>query len=413
MPSEKNAKMSFSKDESEPCRAQHYDGMELTGSHFALQVALQTMKERCHRLQQRLSHLEEENSRLKSHKCDCEIDPHSGPSGDSSQQQLEQLKEQVTQLTSQKSQLSHQIIMVVTENKQLWNRLSHMTKVNKSLGGHLSKISDTLNQHTSGSLSNSPKKSKGDVKHPSQRGDSTSVASKNLNETNQSKKSGSEINSLRQIDGSLEEISLKLLNSIQQEKSELEQQYAQMVEMNNDTSPSFNLNTMGLSFVYEDENHAVKLIKENCKDLEKMKEALLDQQNALKSAIAKVTSLKEARAKSFCPQCLSKHGKWKEIDVMTDDGGIDNNLKLNEGEMKFKDQWTGEVNDDKLDNVLSVGNKESSTSVAKEQVHTCPMCGMKWAYSTPFEVFQKHVTDHFPPDNDDWTSIGNDLDMLA
>lgn len=38
--------------------------------------------------------------------------------------------------------------MVAAENRQLWNRLSKLTKTNKSLGSQLTKISDTLKQHS-------------------------------------------------------------------------------------------------------------------------------------------------------------------------------------------------------------------------------------------------------------------------
>lgn len=37
--------------------------------------------------------------------------------------------------------------MVAAENRQLWNRLTRLTKTNKSLGSQLIKISDTLKQH--------------------------------------------------------------------------------------------------------------------------------------------------------------------------------------------------------------------------------------------------------------------------
>lgn len=37
--------------------------------------------------------------------------------------------------------------MVAGENRQLWNRLTRLTKTNKSLGSQLTKISDTLKQH--------------------------------------------------------------------------------------------------------------------------------------------------------------------------------------------------------------------------------------------------------------------------
>lgn len=51
------------------------------------------------------------------------------------------------ELTKQKSRLTHHVFMVAAENRQLWSRLSRLSKTNKSLGSHLSKISDTLMQH--------------------------------------------------------------------------------------------------------------------------------------------------------------------------------------------------------------------------------------------------------------------------
>lgn len=38
--------------------------------------------------------------------------------------------------------------MVAAENRQLWNRLNKLTRANKTLGSQLTKISDTLKQHS-------------------------------------------------------------------------------------------------------------------------------------------------------------------------------------------------------------------------------------------------------------------------
>lgn len=399
------------------------DAVDVTGSHFALQVALQTMKERCQRLQQRLSFLEEENSRLKLKKFDGESNSENENKASSSSLkiQLEQMQEQLSQLTRQKSQLSHQIIMVVTENKQLWNRLSHMTKVNKSLGGHLTKISDTLNQHTSGSFCSSPKKSVSkavESKQITSKGDFSPLnITKGSDETDKGveKIASGKSSPMKRgtSDGSLEEISLKLLNSIQLEKTELEQQYAQMVEIHNDTSPSFNLNTMGLSFIYEDESQAVKIIKEHCKDLEKMKQSLLEQQVALKNSVTKFRALKDG-VRSYCHQCLAKRGKRCEVQPILEEVNIGNASKVNEEvENKSPNVWDGESDIKKIENSLSVEQKNiSNSNCNKEQMHICPMCGMKWSSSTPFEIFQKHVTDHFAPDDDDFTALENDFEAI-
>lgn len=120
---------------------------EELASNYALQVALQTMKERCQQLQARLSVVEEENLQLKIDKQrhvrhGSKISPQA--SGD-----IDKLQEQIAQLSRQKSQLTHHIFMVATENKHLWTRLSLLTEANESLGTRLNKISNALSNHTS------------------------------------------------------------------------------------------------------------------------------------------------------------------------------------------------------------------------------------------------------------------------
>lgn len=129
---------------------------EAIGSHYALQVALQTMKERCQHLQQRLAAVEEENLRLRIENrrrrsdsaCTITADALTNESEDS-KIRINGLEEKVATLTRQKSQLTHHLFMVATENRQLWSRLSHLTQANQSLGSHLSKISTTLSRHHS------------------------------------------------------------------------------------------------------------------------------------------------------------------------------------------------------------------------------------------------------------------------
>lgn len=122
---------------------------EQLASHYALHVALQTMKERCLALQQRLTTVEQENSTLRkkygqdqpNHGAACNMDDRG---------EIEMLREQVGELTRQKYQLTEHIGMVALENRQLWLRLSKLTKDNKSLGVSLNKIKDTLTESTAG-----------------------------------------------------------------------------------------------------------------------------------------------------------------------------------------------------------------------------------------------------------------------
>lgn len=123
------------------------EGLE---KHYALQVALQTMKERCQNLQHRLTTVEDENLRLRMVSGIDKPDQQSGGrlgelgSKFSGQNEIELLRDKVAELTRQKVQLTEHIAMVATENRQLWSRLSKLTKDNHTLGSSLNKMKDSL-----------------------------------------------------------------------------------------------------------------------------------------------------------------------------------------------------------------------------------------------------------------------------
>lgn len=124
---------------------------ENQASNYALHVALQTMKERCLALQQRLTVVEEENLALRL-KYGTDTPSNRGgmlDTGDMNRSENDQLRDKVGELTRQKHQLTEHIGMVASENRQLWSRLSKLTKDNQTLGISLNKIKDTL----SGSVS--------------------------------------------------------------------------------------------------------------------------------------------------------------------------------------------------------------------------------------------------------------------
>lgn len=112
------------------------DEMNISGSkdnlaaYFALQCGLETMKERCVTIQNRLSQVEEENVRLRMLSG---IDkPDISTNGDNKSfgnvNEVEVLREKIGELTRQKLQLTDHIAMVASENRQLWSRLSKLTK---------------------------------------------------------------------------------------------------------------------------------------------------------------------------------------------------------------------------------------------------------------------------------------------
>lgn len=119
---------------------------EQLASHYALHVALQTMKERCLALQERLNTVEQENSTLR--KQYGQDQPNFRVNNMDDRSEIEMLREQAGELTRQKYQLTEHIGMVASENRQLWLRLSKLTKDNQSLGVSLNKIKTTLTETT-------------------------------------------------------------------------------------------------------------------------------------------------------------------------------------------------------------------------------------------------------------------------
>ncbi|KAL1452828.1 hypothetical protein WDU94_007019 [Cyamophila willieti] len=94
-------------------------------SNCALQIALQTMKDRCQQLQLRLSNLEDENLKLRIEKRKNDSTFHDK---EPRENVIGKLNEEIETLSQQKTQLTHHIFMVATENKQLWTKLSMLTE---------------------------------------------------------------------------------------------------------------------------------------------------------------------------------------------------------------------------------------------------------------------------------------------
>lgn len=103
---------------------------ELLSNTLALNVALQTIKERCVHLQKRLYALESENSRLRLNNVNSDKTNESRNSDNSLISELENMRAKNAELTLQNSQLTENLSMISTENRKLWRRLSHLTKEN-------------------------------------------------------------------------------------------------------------------------------------------------------------------------------------------------------------------------------------------------------------------------------------------
>ncbi|KAG5671112.1 hypothetical protein PVAND_001326 [Polypedilum vanderplanki] len=104
---------------------------ELLSNTLALNVALQTIKERCVHLQKRLYTLESENSQLRLNTINSNSDKrHESRRDNSLVSELEELRAKNAELNLQKNQLTENLSMISTENRKLWQRLSHLTKEN-------------------------------------------------------------------------------------------------------------------------------------------------------------------------------------------------------------------------------------------------------------------------------------------
>lgn len=102
------------------------ENKELLTNTIALNLALQTIEERCVHLQKRLHALESENSQLRLSKLN--NDRKTGSQVDNSLSELAELRKSNAELTMQKSQLSENLTLISTENRKLWRRLSQITK---------------------------------------------------------------------------------------------------------------------------------------------------------------------------------------------------------------------------------------------------------------------------------------------
>lgn len=316
---------------------------ESLGQQYALQVAVQTMKERCLQLQQRLALVEEENTvlRMKHNSDYLEL---SDPNNKS---EIETLREKVAQLTKQKSQLTHNVLMVATENRHLWNRLSKLTQANQTLGNQLTKLSDSINPSAV-------------VQQPNQTSPSNLIRSRTFTQETPPKiipKLDKDV----YVDTSLEDISLKILNNIAQEKSELEKQCAQMAEMQDG---SFLNNSIGFAYPTDDLNDCDIEISQHTEKLKYIKDALLIHREKLVNNMELFKKLHETGV--FCKSCKRKSKEVKRSPKKYQD------IEVKKDKIVAKHVKHDEEEHDKI----------------------CPMCAKDFSTGDVSE-FVKHVQNHF------------------
>lgn len=214
------------------------------------ELALHAMRDRCLLLQRRINTLENENMRLKL--TTSQTSPYI-PLQDDEKSLLQQKN---AELNKQKSQLMHHIFMVSCENKTLWNKISTIKGPVKQLDKERKNALVRTNTYIH----------------------STPRTSANYQE--------------KYSESSLEEISLKLINSYIQEKSQLVEQYEQMTQLQDtDNYNVLNVDSIGFTYIEEPVTDSLKEIHSHTEKLNNMKKELAQQESDLKLILATVETI--------------------------------------------------------------------------------------------------------------------------
>lgn len=216
------------------------------------ELALHAMRDRCLLLQRRVNALESDNMRLKLDITKATENTSYIPLREDEKFSLQQ---KIAELNKQKSQLLHHVFMVSCENKNLWNKISTI------------KVPDKGKEYT---------------KQPLVRANtyvhSTPKGSVNYQE--------------KYSESSLEEISLKFINSYIQEKSQLVEQYEQMAQLQDiDDENLLNVDSIGFTYMEDPAMDSLKEIQMHTEKLQNLKKELAEQEEHLKVIIERVETI--------------------------------------------------------------------------------------------------------------------------
>lgn len=234
------------------------------GSQKALQIAFQTLKERCKHFQQHIAVLEAENVKLRGQQMT--------QSDTDSLSEADVQRRRIKELLVQNMQLQTHLDIVSNENQQLWTELSKLTEVNKSLGTQLTKINESLSQHN--------------TKKPVTRSNTYTI--EDVPKRSEHK---SVVDENEKVSLELEDISLKLINNIAKEKMELELQCSQMMEIQNSNLIT---KTSVLQCRGDDESEFKDtFIDEYLQNFNNIKFVLLEQKNKLMKVLKNLGQIKK------------------------------------------------------------------------------------------------------------------------
>uniref|UniRef100_A0A0P4VLP5 UBZ1-type domain-containing protein n=1 Tax=Rhodnius neglectus TaxID=72488 RepID=A0A0P4VLP5_9HEMI len=328
-------------------------------SNYALKVALHTMKERCQKLQNRLSCLEEENLQLR-------IERHSIPGVAKKERDLHidniTLHKKIEELNRQKSQLSHHIFMVATENKELWERLSKLSD-EKNVETYSKNLLMTSNKYTN------------------------VIPDKSLQILELCKDTKEE---------SLEEISLKVLNSIRKTRPSLEgSECDDAMEWQTNA-----LNVKGCEFNIKREDGQSELdgvihmeIKDILDKLNIEKAMLKQQQEELKNALELMQRIAKEKKSQTCKTCAARYNEETASKTSIKPPELPENITTSAAaDIEERDKSDLEM---KFSAGITLKNKENAF-----EDRICPLCTKFYAKSTPFDEFNDHVLSHFVEDGE-------------
>uniref|UniRef100_A0A182JKT5 Zn-C2H2_12 domain-containing protein n=1 Tax=Anopheles atroparvus TaxID=41427 RepID=A0A182JKT5_ANOAO len=387
---------------------EHSEGQFHTpaASHHALQVALQTLRERCQFFQKRIATLEEENSTLRAAQARSPVATGASQFREkmvprTGQNELETLRESVVELTRQKTQLADHISMVAAENRQLWRRLSQIAKdvptsftdgdADSNTGYHTTAriLTDQREQHQRASSSNNqpgqnlirsrtftknapnPK-----LRERIQREDSTEDELLNLEDI-----------SLLNTCGFLETVGGDLLQLSLLAKQDEEQLQAALEE-----NPDIRRCTEGLSDIRNE---------------------IMEQERVLRDIFNSV----KLKTGSLCKRCqnlqMFSEEKKQTKDVTV--GVAESEFLPVDKQTADKAACTADRSQPVDDRNAALFTNPASGSKGGMQIDLllqeklrancgvdkiCPMCGKPYGEETVFDVFQQHVESHFLDDSE-------------
>ncbi|XP_059046097.1 protein spindle-F [Achroia grisella] len=325
------------------------------------ELALHAMRDRCLLLQKRIATLESDNMRLK---LDITKATECTPYIPLQEDEKFMLHQKIAELNKQKSQLMHHVFMVSYENKNLWNKISTIKGPDKTPGKEYNKQPLV---RTNTYIHSTPK------------------TSANYQE--------------KYSESSLEEISLKLINSYIQEKSQLVEQYEQMTQLQDLDDKLLNVDSIGFTYIEEPALDSLKEIHIHTEKLQNLKKELVQQEADLKFVVSKIeTVFKDGYKCQTCKLTNTKMTTSENKEIETSDSLAN---------------WATPVESTNYNNYTELNSSafkknvtESNTSeVPVDKV--CPMCGQTFHKNVRFTEFQSHVEGHFIGENEADSVIDN------